>query len=63
MDPLYVGDEVEFIGLHNSFRGQRGEVKAIAPHLMVRVEGDTHPMRFTRNEVARVHDVSMTGAE
>ena len=62
----YVGDSVLFVGLANSFRGMRGIVKVVVPHVMILVEGDRLPMRFRPDEFAVLHDEgepSMTGAE
>jgi hypothetical protein len=63
----YVGDEVRFRGRWNSFEGQRGRVVKSEPHLMIRVQGDTHAMRFRDDEVEVVGDagdaINMTGAE
>lgn len=67
MKTPYVGDVVRFVGAWNSFEGQHGRVTENAPHLMARVEGDTHPMRFRDDEVVVIGDardpVNMTGAE
>ncbi len=65
MGPIYVGDVVLFVSHACSFRGQRGRVTAVAPHLMVRVDGDTHAMRFNPREVvlAVERETSLSGAE
>ncbi len=46
------GDRVSFVALWSSFLGQNGTVVAISPHLMVRLDGDTYPMRVHPKEVS-----------
>lgn len=57
-------DPVRVVAHWSSFYGQRGVVVSVAP-LMVRVHGDTHPMRFGDREVMldEPSAISMTGAE
>lgn len=59
------GDRVLFVALWSTFYKQRGEVTSTTPHLMVRLDGDEHPMRVRDDEVIAEDDreVSMTGAE
>lgn len=59
------GDRVFLIGFANSFSGRRGTVVSLQPCLMVLVDGETHPMRFSDREIASIEEreVSMTGAE
>ncbi len=48
-----------------SFYRQRGTVTSTRPYLMVRVDGDTYPMRMGERECVRLEErpLSMTGAE
>ena len=59
------GDRVYFFANWSSFRTMRGEVTQTAPYLMVRLDGDVHPIRVHEREVVheQASEVSMTGAE
>jgi len=52
-----------FVGLANSFRGMRGIVKVVVPHVMILVEGDRLPMRFRPDEFAVLLDEGEPSAE
>ncbi len=61
---LYVGDRVRVVAAWSSFVGMSGVVTATRPHLMVRLDGDRHPIRVSDSEVMPdFREISMTGAE
>ncbi len=55
-------DPVRVVAHWSSFYGQRGVVVSVAP-LMVRIHGDTYPMRFGEVMLDEPSTISMTGAE
>lgn len=63
---IYVNDRVRVCAHWSSFVGMSGVVTSTSP-LMVRLDGDAHPMRFGEREVVREggepSSISMTGAE
>ncbi len=54
---LYINDRVLVTAVWSSFRGMRGTVTQVKPYLMVRLDGDTHPLRIEEPSVK--HDCAV----
>ncbi len=59
------GDRVRVVAPWSSFKDQRGELVTTEPHVMVRIDGDSYPIRMGRGEVVREPEevLTFTGAE
>lgn len=54
---MSVGQRVVVIASWSSFRGSYGEIRSVDP-LMVRIDGESHDMRFGDTEVVAVSETS-----
>jgi len=62
---MRVGDRVLFTAMWSSFFGMKGRVEQLTPHIMVRIDGDSYPIRVGSREITvDVQSlIAMTGAE
>ena len=61
---MRVGDRVVVTAMWSSFHTMKGRVVATAPHLMILIDHDVHPIRVGEREVAIISDqLNPTGAE
>ncbi len=62
---MRVGDRVRVVAHWSSFVGMKGRVVSTSPHLMVRLDGDTYPLRIEEPSVVidEPSEISLTGAE
>ncbi len=56
MSFFYPGDRVLVFAHWSSFYQQRGTVAQTKPHLMVRIDGDSLPLRMGEREVVRLEE-------
>lgn len=62
---IYVGDRVRVVAHWSTFVGMGGLVTQVTPWLMVRLDGDKHPLRIEEPSVVldEPSTVNLTGAE
>ena len=62
---MRIGDPVRVTAAWSPFYGYRGTVTQVTPHLMIRIEGDSYPIRVGEREVVREEPstVNLTGVE
>lgn len=53
---LYPGDRVLVFAYWSSFYKMAGTVTQVAPYLMVRVDGDSYPIRMGDRECVRLEE-------
>lgn len=59
-----MGKRVKVFTASGTFRGEQGEVTEYTRDgAYVRVEGDSHPMHFSRGELVRLDEEHHAGAE
>lgn len=62
---MIVGDRVLFVAHWSTYHRMRGTVTRVRPTVMVRLDGDTHPMCVNEREVIaeQPSELTLTGAE